>query len=291
MYYATRQYAFEARHQLGLYDLSKDDNLWLYGSEISPHGHNYILRTEIAGSLHPKSSMILDLGDLDTTVNQVLVDKWDHDSLNEFVALPTHENLTLKAWDILRNKISLLRQIRLYESPSFWSDYFGNKESILYITQSYNFSASRRLFNPDFSEEQNLEYYYLKSNSHGHNFKLEITLQGSPRSKTGIMVRRDLINEIVYNFLEEYFDYRDLNITIKNANSNKYKIPSSESILRYMWELLIPYFADKNKDFIYDPDIDHKDNMIRQNNYLPNCTLYKIRLYETDEEYYDYYGD
>lgn len=285
MHYATRQYAFEARHQIKKTKLTDKANYDIYGNEVYPHGHNYILRTTISGSKDPESDMIVDLGDLDFIVNKHLVDVWDHKNLCDFVVLPTHENLTLKAWDILRKNIPLLTSIRLYESSEIWSDYFGNRESILYITYCYEFSAARRLFYENLDAKPNKGMFGKKTNIHGHNFRIEITFRSTPDS-TGLVIPRPELDQIFSSF-DKRFDHQYLN----DIPVFEDLLPTSENILFVLWGIVLDY-SRANSYF-------HTDTMERVDDEKSNAELakavrtmklYKMTLIEDSSFSYHYYG-
>ncbi|MDZ7640377.1 MAG: 6-carboxytetrahydropterin synthase [Bryobacterales bacterium] len=63
------------------------------------------------------------------------------------------------------------------------------------LTKRYRFSASHRLHSPALSERENEETYGKCNNpyGHGHNYVLEVSVQGMPDSKSGrVIALRDL---------------------------------------------------------------------------------------------------
>ena len=62
------------------------------------HGHSGILEIEITDSpldfMSDYDGMILDFGDLKEIVNREVIDKLDHTYLNDFIPIPTAENIT-----------------------------------------------------------------------------------------------------------------------------------------------------------------------------------------------------
>ena len=57
------------------------------------------------------------------------------------------------------------------------------------LSQKFEFSASHRLFNPKFSDEENLKTFGKCSNphGHGHNYELQVTLRGRANEKGLLM--------------------------------------------------------------------------------------------------------
>ena len=61
---------------------------------------------------------------------------------------------------------------------------------MVYVTRKAHFSASHRLFNPNFSDQEN-ESIFDKCNNfhgHGHNYELEVTVKGIPDPETGYVI-------------------------------------------------------------------------------------------------------
>ena len=69
----------------------------------------------------------------------------------------------------------------------------------VFITRKTHFTAGHRLYNPDFSDEENRRIFGPCSNpnGHGHNYVLEVTVTGEPDPDTGmIMNLKDLKRKI-----------------------------------------------------------------------------------------------
>lgn len=101
----TRTYRFSASHRLHSADLSEDRNREVYGKCNNPygHGHDYVLRVSVAGSVDSSTGRVVSPGALDRFVRERVIDVFDHRDMNTDVAgfegVPTTENL---AWDIDR---------------------------------------------------------------------------------------------------------------------------------------------------------------------------------------------
>ncbi|HEY4611589.1 MAG TPA: 6-carboxytetrahydropterin synthase, partial [Bacteroidota bacterium] len=61
---------------------------------------------------------------------------------------------------------------------------------MVYVTRRATFSASHRLYNPNFSDEKNIEIFdkCANPNGHGHNYVLEVTVGGEPHNETGYVL-------------------------------------------------------------------------------------------------------
>ncbi len=134
---------------------------------------------------------------------------------------------------------------------------------MLYVTKKVDFSAAHRLYNPNYSDEMN-ESIYDKCNNyngHGHNYTLEVTVCGEPDPNTGYVIDLKKLKDLLINEIVSKVDHKHLNLDVDFL---KGIIPTVENLSMIFWKIL------ENK--------------------LPNGKLYKIRLYETDSSFVDYYG-
>jgi len=131
------------------------------------------------------------------------------------------------------------------------------------ITRKAEFSASHRCYNPNLSEEQNRDLYGERATSHGHghNYLLEVTLDGEPDPVTGMVVDLKLLKDIINDHVVEVMDHRHLNHEVPPFDA---LIPTLENIAGEVWRRLEPNLR------------------------FANARLHNIRLYETAELYVDY---
>ncbi len=138
--YLTRRYRFAAAHRLHNERLSGEENARLYGKCNNPHGHghNYTLEVTVAGPLDPCTGMVMNLADLDASVEQEVLERFDHMHLNLDVErfrsrVPTTENLCREVFALLRPRIEgknsagevKLARVRLEETSSNFFEYAG----------------------------------------------------------------------------------------------------------------------------------------------------------------------
>lgn len=133
------------------------------------------------------------------------------------------------------------------------------------ITRRAEFSASHRCYNPALSEEQNRGLYgeHPLSHGHGHNYILEVTLDGQPDAVTGMVVDLKLLKDIINDRVVEPMDHRHLNHEVAPFDT---VIPTVENLAREIWNRLEPALR------------------------FDNAHLENIRLYETSDLYADYGG-
>lgn len=129
----TKTFGFSAAHRLHSTQLSDEENYSVFGkcNNLHGHGHNYELEVTVRGEIDPRTGMILDLGFLMQTVQDEVLDRFDHKHLNEdtseFQSLnPTGENIVQVIWGLLRPRLgSHLVRIGLWETPKNCFEYQG----------------------------------------------------------------------------------------------------------------------------------------------------------------------
>jgi 6-pyruvoyltetrahydropterin/6-carboxytetrahydropterin synthase len=135
MIYVTRRAEFSASHFYHNPDLSPEDNQRIFGkcNNSHGHGHNYALEVTVAGTINPKTGMVLDLKELKALLQGEVLELMDHRFLNEEVPvfrtrIPTTENIAIEIWKLLAPKLKFgkLHRIRLYETADLFVDYYGD---------------------------------------------------------------------------------------------------------------------------------------------------------------------
>jgi 6-pyruvoyltetrahydropterin/6-carboxytetrahydropterin synthase len=131
--------------------------------------------------------------------------------------------------------------------------------STVLLTKRIEFAASHRYIKPEWDEAKNRAVFGLCYNppSHGHNYIVEVTVEGGVDPKTGMVVNLFDLKRILLNVLEE-FDHKNLNLDMPYF---KNRIPTSENLARVLWGKL-----DTQKAI---------------------GTLHAIRLYEDEDLYAD----
>jgi 6-pyruvoyltetrahydropterin/6-carboxytetrahydropterin synthase len=120
---------FSAAHRLALPDLSLEENSRIYGKCARPngHGHNYHLEVTVRGNIHPRTGMIVELVELQSVINAIVVEPFDHTFLNKDIpyfaqVVPTAENIAVYIAQLLKPAIhelgATLDKIKLIESPN-----------------------------------------------------------------------------------------------------------------------------------------------------------------------------
>jgi len=106
---------------------------------------------------------------------------------------------------------------------------------MVYITRRFNFSASHRVYNPGLSDEENYKIYGKCSNpnGHGHNYVMDVTVNGEVDDATGFVMDLTELKEVVQESIIKKVDHKNLNVDV---DFMKNTLPSTENIVRKFWE-------------------------------------------------------
>jgi 6-pyruvoyltetrahydropterin/6-carboxytetrahydropterin synthase len=112
-----------------------------------------------------------------------------------------------------------------------------SQKSHISLTRRYHFAASHRLYSPKLSEDENRRIYGKCSNpyGHGHNYTLEVTLEGSINPATGMIANLGELDPFVEKEILEAFDRRNLNEEVPEFAS---VVPTTENVCRAIYRRL-----------------------------------------------------
>jgi 6-pyruvoyltetrahydropterin/6-carboxytetrahydropterin synthase len=134
------------------------------------------------------------------------------------------------------------------------------------ITRKLEFSASHVCRIPGLSDEENRRRFGASSNphGHGHNYVVEVTLEGEPDAQTGMVLDLKELKEILNREIVQPYDHRFLNYEVPPFDR---VIPTAENVALDIWRRLQPHLSGENR------------------------RLHRVRVYETRDLFVDYFGD
>jgi len=134
------------------------------------------------------------------------------------------------------------------------------------ITRRVEFSASHICRKPELSDEENRKLFGLAANphGHGHNYVLEVSIEGQPDPVSGMVLDLKELKELLQREVLAPFDHRFLNYEVAPFDR---VIPTAENIARDIWRRLEPCLSSQGRK------------------------LHRVRLYETPDYYVDFQGD
>jgi 6-pyruvoyltetrahydropterin/6-carboxytetrahydropterin synthase len=110
------------------------------------------------------------------------------------------------------------------------------------VIRRMRFNAAHRVYNPKFSDAQN-EATFGKCNNpnwHGHNYELEVYVEGQVDPDTGYVLDMARLRDIVETELVSKIDHKNLNLDVKFMSGI---IPTAENIVVECWKILEPVVA------------------------------------------------
>ncbi|RYG70938.1 6-pyruvoyl tetrahydropterin synthase, partial [bacterium] len=204
-------------------DWTEEANRSAFGRDFGPHGHEYALDVAYDGPISTDDGMIVNIADLKPVI-QTAVDGLNNHFLNEQVDYfrahrPTAENIARYLWQTLPHSTGPgeLVRLRLKESRRVQVEVVPQS---MKISRSYEFAAAHRLFAPQLSEQENFDRFDKCSNpaGHGHNYNLEVVVEGEPDSQTGYIIPPAVLDSIVNEDVYERFDHKHLNVDCPEFN-------------------------------------------------------------------------
>jgi 6-pyruvoyltetrahydropterin/6-carboxytetrahydropterin synthase len=131
------------------------------------------------------------------------------------------------------------------------------------VTRRVHFNAAHRLHNPAWNDEENLQIFGPCSNPnyHGHNYELEVSVEGDVDPDTGYVADMRVVKHIVEQRAVDYLDHKNLNLDIPEFESLN---PTTENLVTIIWK--------------------------RLEGHLPG-RLVKLVLWETPRSYVEYRGE
>jgi len=131
------------------------------------------------------------------------------------------------------------------------------------VTRRLRFNAAHRVFNPAFSDEEN-EATFGKCNNpnwHGHNYTLDVSVEGPIDEETGYVMDLSKLKDLVGREVVNLVDHKNFNLDVPFMRG---RIPTSENIIVAFWEILQPAIAP--------------------------ARLVRLVLWETENNYVEYSG-
>ncbi|MGB7211247.1 MAG: 6-carboxytetrahydropterin synthase [Gemmatimonadales bacterium] len=131
------------------------------------------------------------------------------------------------------------------------------------VTRRVHFNAAHRLHNPAKSDQWNRETFGPCNNPnwHGHNYELDLTVEGEIDPDTGYVMDVGVLKQIAEQHVVSRLDHKNLNLDVDWFQD---LLPSAENIACVVWRTLRPL--------------------------LPAAFTLRVRLWETPRNYVDYDG-
>jgi 6-pyruvoyltetrahydropterin/6-carboxytetrahydropterin synthase len=131
------------------------------------------------------------------------------------------------------------------------------------VTRRLRFNAAHRVFNPSLSDAEN-DAIFGKCNNpnwHGHNYTLDVSVEGPIDERTGYVMDLAKLKTLVEREVVNAVDHRNFNVDVPFMRD---RIPTSENIIVAFWKILEPAISP--------------------------AKLVRLVLWETENNYVEYSG-
>ena len=132
----------------------------------------------------------------------------------------------------------------------------------VHLSRRYHFAASHRLHVDALSPERNREIFGKCNNpfGHGHNYIVEVTLSGPVDAVNGMVTNLSDLDSFAQREMLELFDHANLNTLEPFVDL----VPTTENVCIELWRIFAAY---------------------------PHANLERIRVEETGNNSFEYFGD
>ena len=136
----------------------------------------------------------------------------------------------------------------------------------IYVTRKEHFNAAHKLWNDSWSNEKNFAIFgkCANKNWHGHNYELYVTVKGNVDPETGYVVDLKKLSILLKDEVTEKLDHKNLNLDVDFMEGI---LASTENLTFAIWDILAPKIE------------------------ALGCQLHCVKLYETINNFAEYYGE
>jgi len=136
---------------------------------------------------------------------------------------------------------------------------------MIYLTRHEHFNAAHKLYNPNWSDEKNVEVFgkCANANWHGHNYDLIVTVKGEINKDTGFLIDAKALSSILNIYVCDKLDHKNLNVDVDFMQG---QLTSTENLAVAIWKEIEPQLPDQ-------------------------VHLHCVKLYETPRICVEYFGN
>jgi 6-pyruvoyltetrahydropterin/6-carboxytetrahydropterin synthase len=141
----------------------------------------------------------------------------------------------------------------------------GARAAVVRVTRRLHFSAAHRLGRSDWPAERNLEVFgqCASPNWHGHNYELDVTVEGPVDAETGFVMDLKELRALVERRVVDQVDHRNLNLDVSWLDGVN---PTTENLVVGIWRQVVDGLPD-------------------------GVRLIRLVLWETPRNYVEYTGE
>jgi len=224
------------------------------------------LSTELTGRLNPKTGFVINTTEIANLVRQNAIPLFTEQISENFragkhVGIAQIVQLLKLCWAKLGDKFGGVTLSKLSVSLSPFRKVAIDSEDckMAYFSEKFEFAATHKLWNSDYSEQENFKFFGKCANptGHGHNYVVEMVVKIPEDNQFSI----GGFCEVVEEDLMKQLDHKNLNEDVPYFGR---VIPTMENIAVFAWDTL----AEK----------------------LKPLEIHCVKVWETDRTYCSYYG-
>lgn len=225
------------------------------------------LFVELCGETEPATGFVVNVVDIDKNVRKHVVPIFAERIRGDFregkhIGFPGIAELLSSSWRQLADKFGAARLSELSLKLNRFRTVGVNGEDckMIYFSERFEFAATHKLWNEQFSEKHNRQVFGKCANpsGHGHNYIVEVTVK-TPAGSNSFCVGD--FERIVDDELIKLVDHKNLNVEISEFSKTN---PTVENISVFAWNKLEGKFGE--------------------------AALHCVTVWETDRTCCSYYG-
>lgn len=102
------------------------------------------------------------------------------------------------------------------------------------LSRKIHFNAGRSLWRPDWTLEKNRATYGEESpHGYGHNYELEVSVEGSADPQTGMVINLTDLDRVLREEVDRPLDHRNLNRDVAEFTGT---VPTAENLAVWIWK-------------------------------------------------------
>jgi 6-pyruvoyltetrahydropterin/6-carboxytetrahydropterin synthase len=105
------------------------------------------------------------------------------------------------------------------------------------LTRRVTFAAAHRYRIASWSDEENSRRFgaCARPSYHGHSYRCEVTVSGTPDELTGMLVDLGVLDRILDDEVRQRFDHANINLDVPEFADGKL-VPTGEMLARFIFE-------------------------------------------------------
>jgi len=204
------------------------------------------LSVEVAGDVEPATGFVVNVTEIDDEVRRSVVPIFAERIRADFragrhIGLSAIAELLGAAWSELGDKFAAARlsRLSLKLNPFRKVGIDTGDCRMVYFSEKFEFAATHKLWNEEFSEQRNFEVFGKCANpaGHGHNYVVEVTLKTPSRNSFCIGDFEKTVDEELIKAV----DHKNLNVDVARFGTTN---PTVENIAAFAWDKLVGKFGE-----------------------------------------------